>query len=144
MKHKGIELKEVTEPQVFDPPRKMLVIDELDDEPQEKVVVAIAANGASHNVIVERRLGKYEGYQRCFEIPEEPKPRRATNREVARWLTEGRGQVYCVGAANSHTFYSYQEGEDDTAIYANMRVRKWGDTEWHEPTADYMGLEADK
>ena len=26
-------------------------------------------------------------------------------------------------------------------IMDEIKVRKWSDTEWHEPTVDYMGLE---
>ena len=32
MKYKGIELKEITEPQIFNPPKKMLVWDREQDE----------------------------------------------------------------------------------------------------------------
>ena len=73
------------------------------------------------------------------EIPEEPKPRRATNRELAEWLAKGNGQksgnkgIACIS-------YSYGHLADDCEIDKTVVVRKWGDAEWHEPTVDYMGL----
>lgn len=38
--YNGMELEEVTTPQIFDPPQEMLVIDELDDKPIKKRVAA--------------------------------------------------------------------------------------------------------
>lgn len=32
--------------------------------------------------------------------------------------------------------YDKSHGED--SVYAGTIVRKWDDTEWHEPTVDYM------
>lgn len=41
MKHKGIELKEITTPQVFDPPKEMFVWTTFDDTPKKRDVCAI-------------------------------------------------------------------------------------------------------
>lgn len=35
----------------------------------------------------------------------------------------------------------YETGYERETLQSEMRVRKWSDTEWHEPTVDYMGLE---
>lgn len=45
MQYKGKELSEVTAPQVFNPPRWMLVCNSKDAEPCERPVVAIAVDG---------------------------------------------------------------------------------------------------
>lgn len=81
MKYDGIELKEFTSrtPVVFDPPKKMIVWD--DDDPKKiptyedwtcKVHAYIPS--ARYPVVADQHT-----YQHCAEIPQEPKPRRATN-----------------------------------------------------------------
>lgn len=47
MKYKGIELKEVTELQLFNPPKKMLVWDSNSSEPTEKDVVAFIPSSSN-------------------------------------------------------------------------------------------------
>ena len=83
MKYKGIELKEVTEPKIFDPPKKMLVwysysnLVELD-------VYAITTR-KDFPVICENSTWRH-----CAEIPE---PKLDTHRELARGLRKARGNI---------------------------------------------------
>ncbi len=128
MKYNGIELKEFTSdrPVVFDPPRKMLVWDVVDREPCERTIVAYLPGRSMHSAV-----GMNDAYSYCAEIPEEPKPRRATNRELAKWLAQGNGERVFVDDPRS----------DNLPVSECVRVRKWDDEDWHEPTADYMGLE---
>lgn len=129
MKYKGIELKEVTEPQIFNPPKKMLVwghyegITELD-------VYAIV-NRESLPVICENSTWQY-----CAEIPE---PMPVTYRELARWLAEGNGEV--MWANNVLSNLNYSTDEENKALDESLSVRKWDDKEWHEPTREYLGQE---
>ena len=37
--------------------------------------------------------------------------------------------------------FVYPEYAEDSPVRAELRVRKWGDAEWHEPTVDYLELE---
>lgn len=69
-----------------------------------------------------------------------PKEELVTNRELAQWLAEGYGQYRNsqIGKAKYH--FEYVALEDDMPIHEDIRVRVWGDTEWHEPTREYMGL----
>lgn len=138
----GKELKEITDPQVFIPPKKMYVIDELDDEPKEAYVVAIIENGSNYRVIVERDIGRFDGYQKCFEIPEEPKPRRATWKQLAYWLMEGRGLVMDKDMDRVDTGVFFDKKNIDEEVGERWLVMKKDDTEWHEPTVEYMNLEA--
>ena len=134
--YNGMELEEVTTPQIFDPPQEMLVIDEDGDKPIKKKVAAILATGYCHNVVATDETF----WQRCFRIPDSPKPRRATNRELSRWLAQGNGE--CLGSQDdADTAWNYQQECSDTDVREVAKVRKWNDTEWHEPTVDYMGLE---
>ena len=131
MEYNGIKLKEITTSQIFDPPKEMLVWDYVDSAPFKMPVHAIVAS-KTFPVIAE------EGdYQYCAEIPETP---RVTNRELSKWLAKGHGEYRNqIGAVSN--LYIYVDLETDVAVPSYIRVRKWDDADWHEPTVDYMGIE---
>lgn len=147
MKYKGIELKEITTSQIFDPPKEMLVWNYVDSTPFKVTVHAIVAS-KTFPVIA-----KEGDYQYCAEIPEEPKPRRVTNRELSKWLAKGHGE--CMNpnsdsysyddlskanlASSTYTYSGISEANKEVPFY--VRVRKWDDVDWHVPTVDYMGIE---
>ena len=132
MEYKGIELKEVTEPQLFDTPKKMFVWDKDYEWPATANVCAII-NRKGFIVITENST-----WQHCAEIPEEPK-KIATNRELSRWLARGHGEVCISCYANTYWGYSFNADNDD--IPKGVVVRKWDETEWHKPTREFLGLE---
>lgn len=76
MKYKGIELKEVTEPQLFNPPKKMLVWDICTNIVELKVY-AIASR-EQFPVICENSTWKH-----CAEIPTVTESELVTYRELA-------------------------------------------------------------
>ena len=130
MEYNGIELKEITTSQIFDPPKEMLVWDYVDSAPFKMPVHAIVVS-KTFPVIAE------EGdYQYCAEIPETP---RVTNRELSKWLAKGHGEYRNQICAVSN-LYIYVDLETDVAVPSYIRVRKWDDADWHEPTVDYMGI----
>ena len=136
MKYKGIKLKAITTPQVFDPPKQMFVWDNdvKCGVPLVQTVYAVirTVNGTTQVV----GAGSLR-WSHCAEIP---KPRRATNRELAKWLAQGNGEKY----EDEWTFHvhPYLTAEANIEVIDKIKVRKWEDTEWHEPTVDYMGIEA--
>lgn len=134
MKYKGIEIKEFEseKPVLFDPPKRMLVWDYVDGTPIEKDVIAFIPN-RYYKVIEQKYL-----YIHCAEIPE-VMCRRATNLELAKWLAQGNGQ-YKMSDGRIWTEHPYDIGLDDDACSIIIKVRKWGDKEWHEPTLEYLGL----
>ena len=136
MKYKGIELKEFEseKPVLFDPPRKMLVWDYDDETPTEVDVIAFIPN-RYHRVIEQMSVSIH-----CAEIPE-VMCRRATNRELAKWLVLGNGQYKVSGGDWIWAEHHYTNGQDDDACSKFVLVRKWDDKEWHEPTLEYLGLE---
>ena len=136
MKYKGIELKEFEseKPVVFDPPKRMLVWDCDDETPTEKDVIAFIPN-RYHKVIEQTSLSLH-----CAEIPE-VLCRRATNRELAKWLVHGNGQCKTGGSPRLWTEHPYDIGHDEEACPNTIKVRKWGDKEWQAPTRKYLGLE---
>lgn len=156
MKYNNIELKEVTEPQIFNPPKKMLVWNSIMDYAMESLVVAIVERSDGLCTICH----DCNIYPHSAEIPEEsnpkPKPRMVTNRELSKWLVQGNGEMTFKSKSESeidHLVFSshlyeeeFADEECDKALKRNddgswVVVRKWEDTEWHDPTADYLGLE---
>lgn len=64
-----------------------------------------------------------------------------TKRELAKWLAMGNGEYQVRRGDQFSCFndYSYdaQDANEPTEIPC---VRKWNDSEWHEPTREYLGL----
>ena len=136
MKYKGIELKEFEseKPVVFDPPKLMFVWNDGDNEPATEQVFAFIPNRCNPVIATDDNL------DHCSEIPE-ALCRRATNRELAKWLALGNGQIHFSGGISIWIEYFYDIGHDDYACSKFITARKWGDKEWHEPTLEYLGLE---
>ena len=134
MKYYGIELEEVTEPQLFNPPKKMLVWDNDVGCPSYANVCAVVRS-KDFPVICD-----YSTWRHCAEIPEQ---KLATYRELSRWIAEGNGEVTDElndeGAIYTQLFY--WKGRENDAVVDSVHVRKWDDTEWHKPTREYLGLE---
>ena len=132
MKYKGIELKEITEPQIFNPPKKMLVWDNYGEH--VKIEVYAIASRKDFPVICENST-----WQHCAEIPSVTESELVTNRELARWLAEGNGEV--MWANNVLSNWNYSTDEESKALDESLFVRKFDDTEWNKPTREYIGLE---
>ena len=129
MKYKGIELKEVTEPKIFDHPKKMLVWDSYSNLVELDVYAIVSRK--DFPVICENST-----WQHCAEIPEQKK---VTNRELACWLAEGYGEVMWANTVLSN--WNYSTDEENKALDESLSVRKWYDTGWHKPTREYLELE---
>jgi len=142
MKYKGIELKEITSLQVFDPPKELLVWEDSTDsnEPHVDTVCAVVRTVIGTTQVI----GDFGlRWKHCAEIPKETKPRRATNRELAKWIAQGNGEWRLYGTAQigANTNYEYNTYEEKQNVTDGVLVRKWDDTEWQEPTVDYLGIE---
>ena len=78
-------------------------------------------------------------------LPDHPKPRRVTNRELSRWLAQGNGEWKLEGPVSEEdqcsSDYAYFEKYEHYKLDCDILVRKWEDTEWHEPTVEYLGIE---
>lgn len=65
--------------------------------------------------------------------------RRMTNRELARWLAEGNGEMkinYFLFNAIKPTVYashSYLQGTENKEVESSIRIRDFGSDEWREP-----------
>jgi hypothetical protein len=132
MKYKGIELKEVTEPQLFEPPKKMLVWGRYENITELDVYAIVSRK--DFPVICENSTWRH-----CAEIPKVPESELVTYRELARWLAEGNGEV--MWANNVLSNWNYSTDEENKALDESLSVRRWDDTEWHKPKREYLGLE---
>lgn len=67
----------------------------------------------------------------------EHKKRRKTNRELAKWVAQGNGQVkdarYSIITSRGVV---YDEGDDDELCPDGWLIRGWDETEWHEPLVE--------
>ena len=63
-----------------------------------------------------------------------------TCRELAQWLAEGYGQYICIPGDIAMYHYTCSNAMENTPVHVDIRVRLWGDTEWHIPTRAYMGI----
>ena len=135
MKHNGIELKEITESQIFDPPKEMLVWDSGHKKPKTKLVWGISPC-AVHN-LYRVHCDNGARYMCCAEIPEEPK-KRATNIQLMEWIAKGNG-VWKSGRS-VNTYLSYFEDSLEKEVEDYILIRPFGTTEWLEPTLENMGL----
>ena len=133
--YNGMELEEVTTPQIFDPPIEMVVCDESTTPKKAKVIAILAPSCELRYRVVTNDI---YFYTRCAFLPDHPKPRRAKNRELARWLIEGKAQIRYSDSDMVYVGWNYKEFEDDLPCSNNVLVRKWEDDEWHEPTVEYM------
>lgn len=140
--YNGMELEEVTTPQIFDPPKKCVVWD--DNTTNWKTAEIIAVFAPSSRLQYKSLSKSANFYKHCALLPDPPKPRRATNRELARWLAQGNGELtrgsedrYGQGPYTK-TYLYYSIDEQDKPVPSECRVRKWSDTDWHEPDVDYL------
>ncbi len=135
MEYKGIKLTEVTGSQIVDPPKEMFVWD-YDPGCLLRADVLAIVNGRENGYPVITKTGTY---RHCAEIT---KPRRATNRELSKWLAKGHGEYTNTGcSASSYSTYAYLFDSEVSEVSNNILVRKWDDVGWHEPTVDYMDIE---
>lgn len=65
----------------------------------------------------------------------EPKKRRMTNRELAKWLAEGKGQKIDDSNKFAYTAYAYKD-DDNAPCRKDVMIRAWNETEWHAPEVE--------
>lgn len=132
MKYNGIELKEVTEPQIFDPPKKMLVWGHSENITELNVCAIVCRK--DFPVICENSTWRH-----CAEIPKVTESELVTCRELASWIAKGNGEVKADDVVYSN--WNYYNDQENNPIEDSLLVRKWDDTEWHKPTREYLGLD---
>lgn len=135
MKYNGIELTPITTPQIFDPPKEMLVWDENYNAPLIQHVVAITSNNNFCVITVD------SVYSYCAEIPKQ-KTKRATYLQLAEWLAKGNGMWRRNPTKFADIGFSLHIDEENRELEeGEFSIRPFGTTEWLEPTLDNMEIE---
>jgi len=128
-------------PVVFEKPRKALCWDgdNYDTSSRSECNVIAVIPYMNPPIYTESRDGRQDSsWYHCALLPDPPKPRRATNRELARWLAQGNGEIQNLERGSILTALIYSTNEEHEDCLEDKMVRKWSDTEWHEPTVDYL------
>ena len=115
-------------------PRMMWVWNSKGEDKVKAKVIHILSNGVCvYPILTVTDIDDdYETYKHCAEI-EEPKTRRMTNKELARWLREKptREYKYLTSEYIGNTF-DYREYKQEEEVDVDMRIRE-DDGEWREP-----------
>lgn len=137
IKYNGMELEEFTsdKPVFFDTNKEGIVWNDISNK--DRVIVLSYDPRSKYPIRSNNdRIWKHFAF-----IPEKPEPRRATNRELTKWLAQGNGERIDKNGKFIFTDFGYKECYSDDVVDDIFLIRKWDDTEWHEPTVDYMGIE---
>lgn len=135
MKYNGQEIEPITTPQIFDPPRKMLVWDCGYDKPIIKPVCAITRR-EQYPVISDD-----SSFEFCAEI-QKREPKRATYLQLAEWLAKGNGIWRKNSTKFADTSFTLHIDEENRELEeGEFLIRPFGITEWLEPTLENMGME---
>lgn len=146
IKYNGMELEEqiYSEPTIINDSREAIVWNDYANK--DRVIVLSYDPRSDYPVRSNNdRIWKHFAF-----IPEKPAPRRATNRELAKWLAQGNGE-FTQGVEDSRgggpftkTSLYYSADLSNEFVTDEVRVRKWDDTEWHTPDVEYMGITEEK
>lgn len=132
--YKGMELKEVVLdiPTFFNTNQEAIVWN--DSANKDRVIVYSYDPRSQYPVRSNNdRIWKHFAF-----IPEKPAPRMATWEQLAYWLVDGRGLVLDgnTNRVDTGVFFSRENMQEE--VGERWQVMARGDTEWHEPTVDYM------
>ena len=72
-------------------------------------------------------------YALCYLVAEPNKPRRMTNRELAKWLAQNKGQ-WMGSSCTIGMSYSYTR--DNNKVPDGIMIRGWDEAEWREPIVE--------
>lgn len=80
----------------------------------------------------------FEGTEEeCDDWIEEhtPKTRRMTNRELAKWCADNKGQ-YKVEDGMCYTQHTYYACDENIQVAEEIQIREWDSDTWHEPLVE--------
>lgn len=120
-------------------PRMMWVWDgKEDDKVKRKVIYFIENKDVSYPVVALSYDGTITAsYKHCAEI-EEPKTRRMTKKELARWIREKPTREFKYNnniGCSVYSVYTYDEYSEDEEARKDILIRE-DDGEWREPLVE--------
>ena len=72
----------------------------------------------------------------AYLVEEPKKPRRMTNRELAKWLAKGNGQWRTTVSLIARTSWEYSNAVGHKDVQDDIVIRGWDEEEWHEPLVE--------
>lgn len=120
-------------------PREMWVWDSSFEEKEKAKVIYIAKSGLGFGPVmtIDKDNIIYCVFKHCAEI-EEPKIRRMTNKELARWLKEKPTREFKYNNCDDnciHSYLYYYESNADKEVDESVVIRE-DDGEWREPLVE--------
>ena len=118
-------------------PRMMWVWDVKDkDKVKRKVIYFIENKHARYPILtLSPDAVILAGYKHCAEI-EEPKTRRMTNKELARWIRENPTREWrYMNGVTVYGYYGYEEKCENEEVINNILIRE-DDGGWREPLVE--------
>ena len=118
-------------------PRMMWVWDVKDKDKVKRKVIYFIENKMAHYPIVALSPDAVisAGYKHCAEL-EEPKTRRMTNKELARWIRENPTREWrYMNGVTVYGYYGYEEKCENEEVPNNILIRE-DDSEWREPLVE--------
>lgn len=65
-----------------------------------------------------------------------PDSNRMTNRQFAEFIALGNGEFKYDDSNEVHTYYVYDEDEEDNPVDEDVVTRLWGERDWETPTEE--------
>ena len=118
-------------------PRMMWVWDDKDKDKVKRKVIYFNENKHAHYPIIALSEDAVisANYKHCAEI-EEPKIRRMTNKELARWLREKPTREWkYMNGVTVYGYYGYEEKCENEEVLNNILIREDGGG-WREPLVE--------
>lgn len=78
----------------------------------------------------KRFCNGYGDFVLAYLVEELKEPKRMTNRELAKWLAQGNGQLK-LRSGDISTYFIYTK--DNSYVPKDYMIRGWDEAEWHEP-----------
>lgn len=75
-----------------------------------------------------------------FYLIEEREEETCTNKELSKWLAQGKGECKHSKEKVISTHIIYPSDDANKTVRSCYLVKKWDDEEWHMPTRDYIGV----
>lgn len=115
-------------------PRNMWVWDGNENNKIQRKVIYFLDPSLSYSVLaLTEDKTSTEPFKHCAEI-EEPKTRRMTNKELARWLREKPTREFKY-SSSVYSTYIYDEDDEEEEVDVDIRIRE-DDSEWREPLVE--------
>ena len=118
-------------------PRMMWVWDDEKKGIMQRKVIYFIENKMAHYPILTLSPNAVilAGYKHCAEL-EEPKTRRMTNKELARWIRENPTREWrYMNGVTVYGYYGYEEKCENEEVINNILIRE-DDGGWREPLVE--------